>query len=76
MNTALLNILLNLGDKVSEGLYSLSGTIHEFLEQSLVSLISMIPGIGEALGSSLDNAAGAGLDHAARYFSLDSSTIF
>lgn len=75
MNTALLDILLNLGDKVSEGLYSLSGTIHEFLEQSLVSLISMIPGIGEALGSSLDNAAGAGLDHAARYFSLEVSNF-
>ena len=71
LNTALLNLMLDLGDKVSEGLYSLSGTIHDFLEKSLISLISMIPGIGEALGSSLDNAAGESLDHAARYFSLE-----
>lgn len=74
-NTTVLNFLLDLGDKISEGLYSLSGTIHELLEQSLISLISMIPGIGEALGSSLDNAAGAGLDHAARYFSLEVSNF-
>ena len=75
LNSALLNLLLNLGEKVAGGLGSLSGTIHEFLERTLVSLISMIPGIGEALGSSLDNAAGAGLDHAARYFSLEVSNF-
>ena len=75
LNSALLNLLLNLGDKVSGGLYSLSGTIQDLLEKSLFSLISMIPGIGETLGSYLNNAAGAELDHAARYFSLEVSNF-
>ena len=75
LNVALLNMLLDLGNKVSEGLYSLSGMLHELLENTLVSLISMIPGIGEALGASLDSSAGAGLDHAARYFSLEVSNF-
>ena len=75
LNTALLNMMLDLGNTVSEGLYGLSGMIQGLLENSLISLISMIPGIGEALGSSLDSAAGAGLDHAARYFSLEVSNF-
>ncbi len=75
LNTALLNMMLDLGNKVTEGLYGLSGLLQGLLENSLISLISMIPGIGEALGSSLDNAAGAGLDHAARYFSLEVSNF-
>jgi len=75
LNTALLNMMLDLGNKVSEGLYGLSGLLQGLLENSLISLISMIPGIGESLGSSLDSAAGAGLDHAARYFSLEVSNF-
>lgn len=75
INTATLNLLLDLGNKVSEGLYSLTGLLHEFFENTLIKLISMIPGIGEALGSSLDSASGAGLDHVARYFSLEVSNF-
>ena len=75
LNAAILNLLLDLGSKVSEGLYGLTGMIHELLENTLISLISLIPGIGEALGSSLDSASGTGLDHIARYFSLEVSNF-
>ena len=74
-NVALLNMLLDMGAKVSEGLYGLAGQIRGLLEDTLISLLSMIPGIGESLGSSLDSAAGASLDHAARYFSLEVSNF-
>lgn len=71
INMALLNLLMDLGNSATESLYGLTGQIQKLFESTLVSWLSMIPGIGEGLGSSLDDAAGASLDHIARYFSLE-----
>lgn len=73
INTALMNMMLELGNKVSEGLQGLAGTLQGFLENTIIKLISMIPGIGEGLGAALNNASGEGLNHLARYYSLEVS---